>query len=255
MAEKSQAVLVEAQFGAQAGAYLTSTVHAQGDDLDAIAAITAGRRDARVLDLGCGAGHVSFAVAPHVASVTACDLSPSMLDVVARAAAERGFANIATRQSAAEHLPFGDQEFDLVLSRYSAHHWHDVRRGIAEAARVLKRGGTAVFVDAVAPDAPVLDTFLQSIELLRDTSHVRDYSRREWEWALVEAGLVVCAATPGRVRIDFQQWITRMRTPPLHVEAIRALQAAVADDVRAHFQVEPDGSFLLDRLMLEARRP
>jgi SAM-dependent methyltransferase len=255
MTEKSQAVLVEAQFGARADAYLASAVHAQGEDLNAIAAIAAGRPDARVLDLGCGAGHVSFAVAPHVAAVTACDLSPAMLGVVARAAAQRGFTNIATRQSAAEHLPFADAEFDLVLSRYSAHHWHDVRSGVAEAARVLKHGGTAVFVDIVAPDSPVLDTFLQSVELLRDTSHVRDYSRREWEWVLAEAGLVVCTATPGRVHIDFQEWITRMRTPALHVEAIRALQAAVADEVRRHFKVAPDGSFFLDRLLLEARRP
>lgn len=255
MTEKSQAVLVDAQFGARADVYLTSTVHAQGDDLDAIAAMMQGRRDARVLDLGCGAGHVSFSVAPHVAAVTACDLSQSMLDVVARTAAERGLANIATRQSTAEHLPFGDQEFDVVLSRYSAHHWHDFHRGIAEAARVLKRGGLAVFVDIVAPHSPVLDTFLQSVELLRDTSHVRDYAKREWEWALVEAGLVICATTPGRLHLDFQDWVTRMRTPALHVQAIRSLQNAVADEVRQHFQVEPDGSFLLDRLMLEAQRP
>lgn len=255
MTEKSQAVLVEAQFGARADVYLTSTVHAQGEDLDAIAAMVAGRRDARVLDLGCGAGHVSFTVAPQVGPVTACDLSQSMLDVVARTAAERGLGNISTRQSTAEHLPFDAEAFDFVLSRYSAHHWHDFRRGIAEAARVLKHGGTAAFVDIVAADSPVLDTFLQSVELLRDTSHVRDYSKREWEWALVEAGLVVERVTPGRIRLDFQDWVTRMRTPPLHVAAIRSLQAAVADDVRRHFQVEPDGSFLLDRLSFEARRP
>ena len=255
MTEKSQAVLVDAQFGARADVYLTSTVHAQGEDLDAIAALVAGRPDARVLDLGCGAGHVSFTVAPHVAAVTACDLSPSMLEVVARAAAERGLANIATRQSTAENLPFDDEEFDVVLSRYSAHHWHDFHRGIAEAARVLKHGGLAVFVDIIAPASPVLDTFLQSVELLRDASHVRDYSKREWEWALVEAGFVVHAATPGRIHLEFQDWVTRMRTPALHVQAIRSLQGGVADEVRAHFQVEPDGSFLLDRLMLEAQRP
>lgn len=255
MAEKSQAALAEAQFGARADAYLASAVHAQGEDLNAIAAKLAGRPDARVLDLGCGAGHVSFAVAPHVASVTACDLSQAMLDVVARAASDRGLGNITVRRSAAEELPFGPEGFDFVLSRYSAHHWHDFRRGIAEAARVLKRGGEAVFVDVVAPDSPVLDSFLQTVELLRDPSHVRDYAKREWEWALVEAGLVVGAATPGRLHLDFAEWVARMRTPPLHVEAIRSVQAAVAGEVRRHFGVEPDGSFLLDTLMLEATRP
>ena len=255
MAEKSQAALVEEQFGSRADVYLTSAVHAQGEDLQAIAALVSGHGGARALDLGSGAGHVSFAVAPHVASVIACDLSQSMLDVVARAASERGLANISVRQSAAESLPFADGEFDFVLSRYSAHHWHDFRRGVAEAARVLKEGGRAVFVDAIAPDPPVLDTFLQTVELLRDTSHVRDYAKREWEWALGEAGLVLWAATARRIRLDFAEWVARMRTPPVHVEAIRSVQAAVADEVRRHFDVQPDGSFDLDTLMLEAVRP
>jgi SAM-dependent methyltransferase len=175
--------------------------------------------------------------------------------VVARAASERGLGNISVRQSAAESLPFADGEFDFVVSRYSAHHWHDFHRGIAEAARVLKPGGKAVFVDIVAPDSPVLDTFLQTVELLRDTSHVRDYAKREWEAALGVAGFVLWSMTPGRMRLDFADWVERMRTPAVLVEAIRAVQAAVADEVRHHFEVEPDGSFKLDSLMLEAVRP
>ncbi len=255
MTETSQAALVERQFGARANAYLTSAVHAEGDDLRAIAAMVEGQSDAVVLDLGCGAGHVSFAVAPHVAAVTACDLSAAMLDVVARAAAERGLGNISLRQSVAEHLPFAGEEFDFVFSRFSAHHWHDFRRGIAEAARVLKPGGRAAFVDVIAQDSPVLDTFLQTVELLRDTSHVRDYAKREWELALGDAGLILWAATPRRLHLDFADWVTRMRTPEVHVQAIRSVQAAVADEVRRHFAIGPDGSFFLDTLMLEAIRP
>jgi ubiquinone/menaquinone biosynthesis C-methylase UbiE len=255
VSEKSQAVLVDSQFGSRADAYLTSAVHAQGADLQAIAAIVGGDASARVLDLGCGAGHVSFTVAPHVAAVTACDLSASMLDVVARAAADRGLRNISVRRSTAESLPFADAEFDFVISRYSAHHWHDVHRGLGEAARVLKRGGKAVFVDVIAPESPVLDTFLQTVELLRDTSHVRDYTKREWEAALGTAGLILWATTPRRLKLDFAEWVERMRTPAVLVEAIRAAQAAVADDVRRHFDVKADGSFAVDTLMLEAVRP
>lgn len=254
MAEQSQAALVERQFGERADVYLTSAVHAAGEDLTAIAAMVRGQAGARVLDLGCGAGHVSFAAAPHVASVTACDLSQSMLDVVARAAPERGLTSISVRRSAAEHLPFATAEFDYVFSRYSAHHWQDFRRGIAEAARVLKPGGRAAFVDVIAADSPLLDTFLQTVELLRDTSHVRDYARWEWESALADAGLTIQAATARRLRLDFADWVARMRTPEVHVQAIRSVQQAMADDVRRHFAIEPDGSFLLDTLMLEAIR-
>jgi SAM-dependent methyltransferase len=181
---KSHEALVGRQFGTRAAAYLSSAVHAQGADLESLSALVEDDRRAQVLDLGCGAGHVSFAVAPRAKSVVAYDLSADMLDVVARAAKDRGLSNITTRQGVAEHLPFPDASFDRVLSRYSAHHWRDIEAGLREAARVLKPGAVAGFVDTVSPGAPLLDTYLQGIELLRDLSHVRDYSRAEWEAAL-----------------------------------------------------------------------
>ncbi len=255
MTDRSQEALAAAQFGAQASAYLGSAVHAQGPDLAALAALAHGRRAARVLDLGCGGGHVGYAVAPQVAEVVAYDLSAEMLDVVAGAARERGLANLRTVQGPAERLPFADAGFDLVLTRFSAHHWRDFDAGLREAARVLRPGGQAGFVDTVSPGPAALDTFLQTIELLRDTSHVRNRSRAEWEAALAASGLVAEAVTPFRLRLDFASWVARMRTPPALVAAIRAVQAAVADPVRRHFAVEADGSFVLDVALFTATRP
>ena len=102
---KSHEALVGGQFGARADAYLNSAVHAQGVDLQALAALAREQPDARVLDLGCGGGHVTFHVAPHVREVVAYDLSPEMLDVVDRAAKERGLGNVTTKQGLAESLP------------------------------------------------------------------------------------------------------------------------------------------------------
>lgn len=58
--------VVQKQFGEQAAAYLSSAVHAQGTEFALLQAELAGQGDARLLDLGCGAGHVSFHVAPLV---------------------------------------------------------------------------------------------------------------------------------------------------------------------------------------------
>ena len=248
---KTHEAVVNAQFGAQANAYLVSAVHASGEDLAAIAALAAARRPGAALDLGCGGGHVSFALAAHAASVTAYDLSAEMLAVVAGAAAERGLANVTTRQGVAEALPFADASFDFVASRFSAHHWRDLRAGLREAARVLRPGGVAVFADTVAPPDALLDTALQAIELLRDPSHVRDYARAEWEAALAAAGLRVTRVTARRLPLDFATWVARMRTPAVQVAAIRALQAAVSEEVRQHYEIATDGSFVLDTLMLE----
>ena len=252
---RTHEALVGGQFGARANAYLTSAVHAQGADLQALAALVEGRSTDRVLDLGCGGGHVSFNVAPHVRDVVAYDLSPDMLDVVGRAARERGLTNVATQQGVAESLPFDDASFDCVLSRYSAHHWRDVDAGLREAARVLKPGGTAGFVDAVSPGPPLLDTYFQAIEVLRDPSHVRDYTRAEWERALAGAGLVVGATASYRVRLDFAVWIERMRTPKVQADAIRALQAAASESLTRHFAIEADGSFTIDVALFHATKP
>ncbi len=244
--------IVEAQFGPQAQAYVQSAVHAAGEDLDELEALAARARPARALDLGCGGGHVAYRLAPYAGEVTACDLSAEMLAAVRQTAAARGLGNIATQQAPAERLPFADAAFDFVATRFSAHHWGDLDRGLAEARRVARRGAAAVFIDAIAPGRPPLDTHLQAVELLRDTSHVRDYTAAEWTAAVERAGFDLVSARRRRVRMDFPAWIARMRTPEAQVQAIRALQAQASAEVRAHFAIEPDGSFQLDVLLLEA---
>ena len=118
MTNSSHKDVVQRQFGEQASAYLSSAVHAQGTEFPLLQAELAGQGDARVLDLGCGAGHVSFHVAPLVADVVAYDLSQQMLNVVAASAAERGLGNIVTERGAAERLPFADASFGLVFNRF-----------------------------------------------------------------------------------------------------------------------------------------
>jgi ubiquinone/menaquinone biosynthesis C-methylase UbiE len=252
MSEHEQ--VVQRQFGEQASAYLNSAVHAQGAEFALLQAAVAGRSAGRVLDLGCGAGHVSFHVAPAVAEVVAYDLSEQMLAVVAAAARERGLNNVQTRLGAAERLPFADGEFDFVFSRFSAHHWSDLGQALHEARRVLKPGGVAAFIDVMAPGLPLLDTHLQTVEVLRDTSHVRDYSAAEWLQQVGAAGLQVTAHSRQRLHIDFSTWVERMRTPEVFRQAIRALQQAVGDEVREYFEVAADGSFSFDVLVLWAER-
>jgi SAM-dependent methyltransferase len=242
--------VVEAQFGPRAKAYVESAVHSQGADLEAIGALAGGADLA--LDMGAGGGHVSYALARHARRVIASDLSSEMLAAVARTAREKGLGNIETVEAPAEHLPFEDETFDFVASRFSAHHWRDFDAGLREARRTLKRGGRAAFVDVYAPGQALFDTHLQAIELLRDHSHVRDYTSAQWLDTLSRSGFAIEACRTWRLRMDFPVWIARMQTPQDNVKAIRALQNAASAETRAHFAIEPDGSFLLDMLMVEA---
>jgi ubiquinone/menaquinone biosynthesis C-methylase UbiE len=244
--------LIEAQFGSKAQAYVASAVHASGADLDSIGERAREVRPARALDLGAGGGHVSYRLSDSCGDVIACDLSSAMLDAVQGEAAERGLTNIRTVAGAAERLPFDDDSFGLVVSRFSAHHWRDIEQGLREVRRVLAPGAPAIFVDVAAPDLRAADTHLQAIELLRDPSHVRDYSRREWLAMLGQAGFSISSVSADRLRMSFVSWSERMSVPRALAAAIRNVQRLASQEVAEHFAIEPDGSFTLDTLTVEA---
>jgi len=242
-----------AQFGANAGYYLASEVHAKGDDLGRLSAAVRERGCGRVLDLGCGAGHAAFALARGGAGrVVAYDPSSAMLAVAAAEAAKRGHDAIETRVGAAEHLPFESGTFDLVVTRYSAHHWADVPRALEECARVTAAGGRLIVIDVVAPETPLLDTSLQVIEFLRDASHVRDYRISEWRAMQAAAGFVEPALHGWKIAMDFPSWIARIGTPPARVAALRAVFADLPREARDYFEVDAGLSFAIDVAWMEA---
>ncbi|MGV8924959.1 MAG: class I SAM-dependent methyltransferase [Ewingella sp.] len=254
MSKNSHSHAVDKQFGSQAQDYLTSTVHSQGQDLQQLAILLQPHPDALVIDLGCGAGHASFIAASVVNKVIAYDLSSQMLDVVAQSAKDQGLNNIEVQQGVAESLPFADNSADVIISRYSAHHWHDVGQALREARRVLKPGGKIIMMDVASPGHPLLDIYLQTVEKLRDTSHVHNYAPGQWLSLFTEAGLQIETLSSGRLVLEFSSWVARMRTPEHFVVAIREMQKVMPDDVIQHFDIQPDGSFSVDLAMIVANK-
>lgn len=247
---------VQDQFDSQAQAYLSSSVHAEGPDL-AYAKELVGKaipESGEALDVGCGAGHLSFTLAPLLSRVIALDPSPNMIATVAKAAAARGFAQIETRQGSAELLPFADASFSLVCTRYSAHHWLHLAAALREMRRVLRPGGYLLVIDVLGHDDPLVDTHLQTMELLRDTSHVRNRSAAEWRSLLGAAGFADSQSQAWPIRLAFSPWVERMRTPEQNVSVIRALQTAAPREVQEALAFEPDGSFAIQTGLFWTRR-
>ena len=243
------------QFGARASNYLSSAVHAKGADLDRLESVAREMKPARALDVGCGAGHASFALARGGArQVVAYDPSPDMLSVVAQEANTRGLSALETRAGAAEVLPFDSQFFDVVITRFSAHHWANVPTAMTECARVLRPGGKLVVIDVVAPEPPLLDTSLQVVEFLRDGSHVRDYRVSEWAAMQKSAGFSEPSVSRWKLPMEFRSWVARIGTPPARVAALEAVLDGLPQEVRDYFEVTPDRSFIIDSAWMEATK-
>jgi len=250
-----QQELTVTQFGSNAAYYLASEVHAQGADLAQIVAIAQRNPSMQALDLGCGAGHVAYALARGGARrVVAYDPSAEMLSIVAKEALTRGHDTIQTQVGAAESLPFEGGSFDLVVTRYSAHHWANVPRALAECARVTTPGGRLIVIDVVAPEVPLLDTSLQVIEFLRDASHVRNYRISEWRDMQRAAGFAECSVSSWKTPIDFPTWIARIGTPPERVAALRTVFPALPREAIDYFNVSDGFSFEFDTAWIEAAK-
>jgi len=115
---------------------------------------------------------------------------------------------------------------------------------------VLKPGGRLVVIDIVSPDDPLLDSHLQTLELLRDASHVRDQSIAQWTARLEQAGLSVAYQEAWPLTMQFDTWVARMRTPADRVAVLRGLLQQAPAEVRRHFNVQSDDSFDIEAAML-----
>lgn len=250
--------VLQQQFGPQANAYLHSAVHATGPDLQAVPALLAphlAQRPCRALDVGCGGGHLSFLLADQGADTVACDPAAGMLAAVREGAAARGLTpRLSTQEAHAEHLPFDTASFDVVATRYSAHHWRCLRPGLAEMHRVLRPTGRLLVIDVLGFADALVDTHFQTLELLRDRSHVRNRTAAQWQAVLAEQDFELEHQAEWPLRLTFADWVQRMQTPPAKVAMLRALQLEAPDEVRAALAIEADGTFTARTGLFVARR-
>jgi ubiquinone/menaquinone biosynthesis C-methylase UbiE len=184
-----------------------------------------------LLDVACGPGVVTAALAPRAASIMAFDATEQMLEKARARCARAGLRNVAFRQGDAENLPFGAGQFDGVVTRLAIHHFANPRRALDEMFRVLRPGGTAVIVDVVSSEDPAESNLHNAIERLRDPSHVRMLPASELEGCMSRAGFCDLEHATWDMSRELEEWFAIV-DDPARVDPIRTVVRALVEDGR-----------------------
>ena len=244
---------VQAQFGGSAEAYVHSSGHAAGDDLDRLVAWGRALRPPAVLDVATGGGHTALAFSTFTPRVVATDLTPPMLEAARRHARAQGAGTIRYVAGDVEALPFGPGTFPVVTCRTAAHHFGAVVPALREVARVLRPGGSLLLQDILGHEDDEAAAFILEVEKRRDPSHVRSYGEREWTAFLRAVGLtVIDQAVVPKLR-PWAEWTGRTRmSPEARADLDRFVLAAPAPCRTAFaFRIEGDRiESFTDRMLL-----
>ncbi|HWH43397.1 MAG TPA: methyltransferase domain-containing protein [Thermoleophilaceae bacterium] len=151
----------------------------------------------RVLDVAAGTGNASIPAAALGAEVTASDLTPELLDVGRRHAESRGLT-LEWVEADAEHLPFEDASFDVVMSSigvmFAPHH----KAAADELSRVCRPGGTVGLLSwtpegmigalfrTMGPFAPPPPPGAQSPPLWGSEEHLAELFGDRIDWRTLE---------------------------------------------------------------------
>jgi SAM-dependent methyltransferase len=192
----------------RAEAYRESPDHRAGADLDLLVEWCEPAEGVKALDVVTGGGHVARRLREAGCEVVTLDPSPGMqADVLAPA----------------EHIPFEDGAFDVVVTRIAPHHFEDIRAAVAELERVSNRL-------VVVEDTLYSSERHEQAEKLRDPTHVRSYTEDEWRELLTEAGLEVEQVECFEKEHPLEDWLARTGCEGAEAERVRELLADRTND-------------------------
>lgn len=218
---------IREEFKRQAEALSVASVFTDSGVLEQIRAAVQPTNTMSLLDLGCGPGIVTAAIAPDVREAVAFDLTPEMVDKARIRCEAAGLKNVRYEIGIAENLPFQDERFDCVVTRLTIHHFLDPRRVMDEIVRVTRKGGKVVVADVVSSENVEEATLHNALETLRDPTHVRMASSSDMLKLFKTAGLRVTSSVTWEMKRDYDEWI-RITNAPERVKPLYEVMAALA---------------------------
>jgi len=185
---EEQRQLILDQFTRQAVPFAEMPAHSNEESDRLLISIAGISSQDTVLDVACGPGLVACSLAEVARHVTGIDLTPAMIEQAQARQRAKQLTNLTWKVGDAVPLPFADDAFSIVVTRYTFHHFLDPQAVLAEMVRVCSPGGRVAVVD-VFTSSPAQAEAYNRVEKLRDPSHVRALSLEELTGLCKAAGL------------------------------------------------------------------
>lgn len=207
------------QFTRQAHPFAAAPAHSDEDSLRILAEAVAVVAQDRVLDVACGPGIVACMLAARAQHVTGIDMVPAMLEEARTLQARKGLQNLSWELGEATKLPFEDDAFSLVVSRYSFHHLLEPAQVLKEMTRVCRRGGRVAVAD-VTPEADKAQAY-DELEKLRDPSHTQVVPVERLRALGEKQGLELRNLTSYRLEVGLEELLAASFPPEGNADRIR----------------------------------
>lgn len=197
--------------------------HHNDEDTNRLVIETAGIGfDDTVLDVACGPGLITCAVAGVARQVTGIDITPAMIEEAQKRQQSMGLVNMAWKIGDVLPLPFPGASFSAVITRYSFHHFLDPEAVLTEMVRVCHPGGRVAVVD-VFMSTPEQSEAYDRIEKLRDPSHTRALLLTELTGMFHDAGLREMKTAFYKLDVELEKLLTASCTKPDDAQEVRKL--------------------------------
>lgn len=220
---------VQKEFSRQAEPMATAAAFQATDVLGRIAAGLGTEKFARILDLACGPGIVTEAIAPCANEIIGVDVTPKMIELAEARARKANLTHAKFQLAPAEQLPFPDAHFNAIVTRLSFHHFVDLPLVLKELRRTLTPHGRLVVADLISSADPAEAKLHNALEILRDPTHIRMFPHAELLIHLKNAGFTLLTESAWQQPRNFTEWASIVadptRTAPLH-EVMRSLAQA-----------------------------
>ena len=266
--ESRQIDLIRERFSGAAESFGTYALDSRSSEAGKFASLaTAGVasteiRNWRALDLACGPGTFTRALAARMRFVVGLDLTPLLL---ARAVKSVGEASAAAKTVSVfgcgdgTRMPFADGTFNLAICGYSIHHMLHPARVIAELARVVRVGGRVALADMVSRDGS--DRELHNrIEKARDASHTFSLFAAEFRDMLENVNMRVISSELAEKTRNFEVWMNAMIVPrgtAAYAETRSLLEGTLKNDeagMRPRINNDGELEYLLPTIYIVAEK-